>query len=143
MTEPLPSLDLRLTPDWLKESEPANRYADYEGDAQQDRHQRGRRDRRDERPRRSIPPTDRNRREQADRKPLRATGPFRTRRARRARSNASPKAAVRRRYGTIDRVFNGGKNRPRVLRSSRPPSRSTFSLRNALFLRSSSRSSWG
>src|SRR5260370_17505653 len=69
MTDPLPSLDLRLTPDWLKESEPANRYADYEGDAQQARHQRGRRDRRDDRPRRSIPPNDRNRREQSDRNP--------------------------------------------------------------------------
>jgi hypothetical protein len=69
MTDPLPSLDLRLTPDWLKESEPANRYADYEGDAQRDRHQRDRRDRRDERPKRPIPPNGRNRREQSDRKP--------------------------------------------------------------------------
>lgn len=69
MTDPLPSLDLRLTPDWLKESEPANRYADYEGDARQDRHQRDRRDRRDERPKRPIPPNGRNRREQSDRKP--------------------------------------------------------------------------
>ena len=69
MTDPLPSLDLRLTPDWLKESEPANRYADYEGDAQRDRHQRDRRDRRDERPRRPTPPNDRNRREQSDRRP--------------------------------------------------------------------------
>ena len=70
MTDPLPSLDLRLTPDWLKESEPANRYADYEGDSQQDRHQRGRRDRRDERPRRPVPPGDRNRRDQPDRRPV-------------------------------------------------------------------------
>ena len=70
MTDPLPSLDLRLTPDWLKESEPANRYADYEGDSQQDRHQRGRRDRRDERPRRPMPPSDRNRRDQPDRRPV-------------------------------------------------------------------------
>jgi hypothetical protein len=69
MTDPLPSLDLRLTPDWLKESEPANRYADYEGDAQRDRHPRDRRDRRDERPKRSTPPNGRNRREQSDRKP--------------------------------------------------------------------------
>lgn len=69
MTDPLPSFDLRLTPDWLKESEPANRYADYEGDESQDRHQRGRRDRRDERPRRSTPPNDRGRRDQSDRKP--------------------------------------------------------------------------
>jgi hypothetical protein len=69
MTDPLPSLDLRLTPDWLKESEPANRYADYEGDAQRDRHPRDRRDRRDERPKRSTPPNGRNRREQSDRRP--------------------------------------------------------------------------
>jgi hypothetical protein len=75
MTDPLPSLDLRLTPDWLKESEPANRYADYEGDESQDRHQRGRRDRRDERPRRSSSPSDRSRREQSDRKPAANTRP--------------------------------------------------------------------
>jgi hypothetical protein len=68
MTDPIPSLDLRLTPDWLKESEPVNRYADYEGDDSQNRQHRGRRDRRDERPRRSSPPTDRHRHEQADRK---------------------------------------------------------------------------
>jgi hypothetical protein len=67
MTDPLPSLDLRLTPDWLKESEPGNRYADYAGDDPQDRHNRGRRDRRDDRPRRSSPPTDRPRRVQPDR----------------------------------------------------------------------------
>jgi hypothetical protein len=75
MTDPLPSLDLRLTPDWLKESEPANRYADYEGDAHQDRHQRGRRERRDERPRRPISPGDRNRRDQPDRKPAAGNRP--------------------------------------------------------------------
>jgi hypothetical protein len=66
MTDPLPSLDLRLTPDWLKESEPGNRYADYDGDDSQDRHHRGRRDRRDDRPRRTSPPTDRPRRAQSD-----------------------------------------------------------------------------
>jgi hypothetical protein len=69
MTDPIPSLDLRLTPDWLKESEPGNRYADYAGDDPQDRHNRGRRDRRDDRPRRSSPPTDRPRRPQPDRAP--------------------------------------------------------------------------
>ncbi len=69
MTDPLPSLDLRLTPDWLKESEPGNRYADYDGDDPQDRHHRGRRDRRDDRPRRSNPPNDRPRRAQSDRGP--------------------------------------------------------------------------
>ena len=69
MTDPLPSLDLRLTPDWLKESEPGNRYADYDGDDPQDRHHRGRRDRRDDRPRRPSPSNDRARRPQADRGP--------------------------------------------------------------------------
>ena len=67
MTDPLPSLDLRLTPDWLKESEPGNRYADYDGDDPQDRHHRGRRDRRDDRPRRPSPQSDRPRRVQPDR----------------------------------------------------------------------------
>jgi hypothetical protein len=69
MTDPLPSLDLRLTPDWLKDSEPGNRYADYVGDDAQDRHHRGRRDRRDERPRRPSPPNDRPRRGPSDRAP--------------------------------------------------------------------------
>jgi hypothetical protein len=69
MTDPLPSLDLRLTPDWLKESEPGNRYADYVGDDAQDRHHRGRRDRRDDRPRRPSPPNDRPRRGPSDRGP--------------------------------------------------------------------------
>jgi hypothetical protein len=69
MTDPLPSLDLRLTPDWLKESEPGNRYADYVGDDAQDRHHRGRRDRRDDRPRRPSPPNDRPRRGSSDRGP--------------------------------------------------------------------------
>jgi hypothetical protein len=103
MTDPLPSLDLRLTPDWLKESEPANRYADYEGDASQDRHQRGRRDRRDERPRRSIPPNDRNRREQSDRKPAANNRPV--------QSPQSPQ-------GPIQRVAEGGG--PKPLRNDRP-----------------------
>jgi hypothetical protein len=69
MTDPLPSLDLRLTPDWLKESEPGNRYADYDGDDPSDRHHRGRRERRDDRPRRPSPSNDRPRRPQADRGP--------------------------------------------------------------------------
>src|SRR3984885_12339637 len=69
MTDPLPSLDLRLTPDWLKESEPGNRYADYVGDDAQDRHHRGRRDRRDDRPRRPSPPNDWPRRGSSDRGP--------------------------------------------------------------------------
>ncbi len=72
MTDPIPSLDLRLTPDWLKESESGNRYADYDGDDPQDRHHRGRRDRRDDRPRRSSPPTERPRRAQSDRGPASA-----------------------------------------------------------------------
>jgi hypothetical protein len=90
MTDPLPSFDLRLTPDWLKESEPANRYADYEGDESQDRHQRGRRDRRDERPRRSSPPNDRSRREQSDRRPGANNRPVQTP-AQRSREGGGPR----------------------------------------------------
>lgn len=52
MADPLPSLDLRLTPDWLKESESVNRYADYADEAPDGRGQRGRRERRDDRPHR-------------------------------------------------------------------------------------------
>ncbi len=98
MTDPLPSLDLRLTPDWLKESAPGNRYADYDGDDQQDRHHRGRRDRRDDRPRRSGPPNDRPRRPQSDR----GTG---------APNNKAPQPAVQ-------RTPDGGGLRP--ARSDRP-----------------------
>jgi hypothetical protein len=75
MTDPLPSLDLRLTPDWLKESETGNRYADYEGDDQPDRHHRGRRDRKDDRPRRPGPPSDRSRQDRPDRRPAANTKP--------------------------------------------------------------------
>jgi hypothetical protein len=82
MTDPLPSLDLRLTPDWLKESEPGNRYADYVGDDSQDRNHRGRRDRRDDRPRRSSPPSDRPRRAPSDRLP--------------AANNKAPQAPIQR-----------------------------------------------
>jgi hypothetical protein len=52
MADPLPSLDLRLTPDWLKESESANRYADYADEEPEGRGHRGRREKRDDRPRR-------------------------------------------------------------------------------------------
>ncbi|MBV8100239.1 MAG: hypothetical protein JOZ31_13885 [Verrucomicrobia bacterium] len=52
MADPLPSLDLRLTPDWLKESESVNRYADYADEDPDGRGHRGRRERRDDRPRR-------------------------------------------------------------------------------------------
>ena len=75
MTDPIPSLELRLTPDWLKESEPANRYADYEGDDSPDRQHRGRRERRDDRPRRPSPPTERHRHEQTERKPVAGNRP--------------------------------------------------------------------
>jgi hypothetical protein len=61
MADPLPSLDLRLTPDWLKESESANRYADYADEEPDSRGHRGRREKRDERPRR--PTQNRQRRE--------------------------------------------------------------------------------
>ena len=75
MTDPIPSLELRLTPDWLKESEPANRYADYEGDDSPDRQHRGRRERRDDRPRRPSPPTGRHRHEQTETKPVAGNRP--------------------------------------------------------------------
>jgi len=78
MTDPIPSLELRLTPDWLKESEPANRYADYEGDDSPDRQQRGRRERRDDRSRRPSPPTERHRHEQTERKPATGNRPLRS-----------------------------------------------------------------
>jgi hypothetical protein len=39
MADPIPSFDLRFTPDWLKEAENENRYADYEGETP-DRRQR-------------------------------------------------------------------------------------------------------
>ncbi len=97
MTDPLPSLDLRLTPDWLKESEPGNRYADYDGDDSQDRHHRGRRDRRDDRPRRPSPSNDRPRRPQTDRGP--------------APSNKSPQAPAPR---------SAESGSPRPTRSDRP-----------------------
>jgi hypothetical protein len=59
MADPISSFDLRFTPDWLKESEKENRYADYEGEAQV-----GRRDR-DSRPRRGGG-SDRQRRDQRE-----------------------------------------------------------------------------
>jgi hypothetical protein len=72
MTDPDPSLDLRITPDWLKESGPTNRYADYEGDEAEGRYDRARRDRRDDRrPRR---PSDRDRNQ-----PRKVSGQDRTR----------------------------------------------------------------
>jgi hypothetical protein len=52
MADPLPSLDLRLTPDWVKESESPNRYADYTDRDSDGRGNRGNRERRDDRPRR-------------------------------------------------------------------------------------------
>jgi hypothetical protein len=57
MADPSFSFDLRFTPDWLKESEKQNRYADYEGEVREDR-----RERRDARPRRGGP-SDRQRRD--------------------------------------------------------------------------------
>jgi hypothetical protein len=57
MADPISSFDLRFTPDWLKESEKENRYADYEGEEQQNRRER------DSRPRRGSG-SDRQRRDQ-------------------------------------------------------------------------------
>jgi hypothetical protein len=69
MADPISSFDLRFTPDWLKESEKENRYADYEGEGQA-----GRRDR-DSRPRRGGG-SDRQRRDQREQ---RSSGPRPTR----------------------------------------------------------------
>src|SRR5258707_1615251 len=63
MADPLPSLDLRLTPDWVKESESPNRYADYTDRDSDGRGNRGNRERRDDRPRR--PTQNRQRRDAA------------------------------------------------------------------------------
>src|SRR5438445_5298856 len=46
MADPISSFDLRFTPDWLKESEKENRYADYEGEALEGRRERDSRTRR-------------------------------------------------------------------------------------------------
>jgi hypothetical protein len=46
MADPISSFDLRFTPDWLKESEKENRYADYEGEALENRRERDSRARR-------------------------------------------------------------------------------------------------
>jgi hypothetical protein len=59
MADPISSFDLRLTPDWLKESEKENRYADYEGE------ERGSQRGRDSRPRRGGG-SDRQRRDQRE-----------------------------------------------------------------------------
>ena len=91
MTDPLPSLDLRLTPDWLKEPETGNRYADYEGDDHSDSHNRGRRDR----PRRSGQPTDRLRQDRPDRR----TG-----------ANAKPAEATSRAAGYPGSATPAGRN---------------------------------
>jgi len=46
MADPISSFDLRFTPDWLKESEKENRYADYEGESLESRRERDSRTRR-------------------------------------------------------------------------------------------------
>jgi len=59
MADPISSFDLRFTPDWLKESENENRYADYQGEVQEGRRER------DSRPRRGGG-SDRQRRDQRE-----------------------------------------------------------------------------
>jgi hypothetical protein len=59
MADPISSFDLRFTPDWLKESENENRYADYEGEVREARRER------DSRPRRGGG-SDRQRRDQRE-----------------------------------------------------------------------------
>jgi hypothetical protein len=68
MADPISSFDLRFTPDWLKESEKENRYADYEGEAHENRRDR------DSRPRRGGSP-ERQRREQREQRGPRSTRP--------------------------------------------------------------------
>jgi hypothetical protein len=109
MTDPLPSLDLRLTPDWVKESETGNRYSDYEGDDHGDRQHRGRRDRRDDRPRRPGPSSDRPRQDRPDRRPAPNARP----------SGASPgRAPSAPRTQPSNRASEPGGNR--TFRSDRP-----------------------
>ncbi|MBW0000529.1 MAG: hypothetical protein JO015_15630 [Verrucomicrobia bacterium] len=73
MADPNSSLDLRLTPDWLKESGPTNRYADFEGDNSERRRGGFQRPggRRDDNAGRRRGPDDRQRRGAPDRR-----GPF-------------------------------------------------------------------
>jgi hypothetical protein len=113
MTEPLPSLDLRLTPDWLKESETGNRYADYEGDDQVDRQHRGRRDRRDDRPRRPAPPNDRPRQDRSDRRPAPSTKPAGSSPG---RAPSGPRSAPANRPATLSGQRPSRSDRPRFER---------------------------
>ena len=69
MADPISSFDLRFTPDWLKESEQENRYADYEGDKHENR-----RERHDSRSRRGGA-SDRQRRDQREQRNPRSTRP--------------------------------------------------------------------
>lgn len=78
MADPNSSLDLRLTPDWLKESGPTNRYADFEGDNSERRRGGFQRPggRRDDHAGRRRGPDDRQRRGAPDRRgPLGARSP--------------------------------------------------------------------
>ena len=138
MTDPLPSLDLRLTPDWLKESEPGNRYADYDGDDSAGPSS----------PRAARPP---GRSPQAS-KPCQTTGPGGhnliadrppTTSPLSLQPNVAPKAAARSRPGTTGRVFNAGKSQPFGRRPSRLRCRSIFFRKNGRFPKSFSRSNKG
>ena len=71
MADPLSSFDLRFTPDWLKESEKENRYADYEGDVHENRRDRDSRSRRGGAPERQR----RDQREQRGPRSARPGGP--------------------------------------------------------------------
>lgn len=95
MADPNSSLDLRLTPDWLKESSgPANRYADFEGDNSERRRGGYQRPggRRDDNAGRRRGPDDRQRRGAPDRR-----GPF----------GARPSQADQRRPGGAP-AYGGG-----------------------------------
>jgi hypothetical protein len=100
MADPLPSLDLRLTPDWLKESESVNRYADY-ADEDPGGH-RGRRERRDDRPRR--PNQNRQRRD---------GGPGPARRETGGPNRSGPQQRPARPHGQPSRDTSAGSNQGR------------------------------
>ena len=109
MADPLPSLDLRLTPDWLKESESANRYADYADVEPEGRGNRARRERRDDRPGR--PTQNRQRRDGGPGGPARrnATGQNRPASASQTRPVRPPGQSNRDASSHPERVSDGAR----------------------------------
>src|SRR6516225_5199628 len=132
MADPLPSLDLRLTPDWLKESESANRYADYADEDPEGRGHRGRRERRDDRPRR---PNQNRQRRDAGSGRRETTGPNRPGYNRGRPGLKANRAEIRPPVHILRELqtdpVGAGMNRFRN-KSNRQPFRWTFCRRNAL-----------